>query len=108
MAKEFTDKNFEGDVEKNPGVVVVDFWAPWCGPCKVQSPIVESLAQQYASKQNVLIGKLNVDENPRVGEKYGILSIPTLKIFKAGQIVDDMVGLQSKENLAARVARHAA
>jgi len=106
MAKEFTDQNFESDVEKNAGVVLVDFWAPWCGPCKVQGPIVEAIAQLYASSPNVTIGKMNVDENPRTGEKYSILSIPTLKIFKAGAIVEDVVGLQSKESILAKLARH--
>lgn len=97
MAQEFTDQNFDQEVLKSDKPVLVDFWAPWCGPCQVMGPIIEELAKEIGDKAK--IGKLNVDENPEVSEKYGIMSIPTLKIFKGGQIVKDFIGLQAKETL---------
>lgn len=97
MAIELKDDNFETEVLKSDKPVLVDFWAPWCGPCQVMGPIIEELAKEMADK--VKIGKLNVDENPVTAEKYAIMSIPSLKVFKGGQVVKEFVGLQAKESL---------
>jgi len=97
MAMEFTDQNFDQEVLKNDKPVLVDFWAPWCGPCQVMGPIIEELAKEIADKAKV--GKLNVDENSATASKYGIMSIPSLKIFKDGKVVQEFVGVQSKETL---------
>lgn len=93
----FTDSNFEQEVLKAQGLVLVDFFAVWCGPCKMMAPIMDKLAEAYKGK--VKIGKLDVDENQQVGEKYGIQSIPTLIFFKNGELVDKVVGFQSEEAL---------
>ncbi len=93
----FTDSNFEQEVLKEQGLVLVDFFAVWCGPCKMMAPIMDKLAEAYKGK--VKIGKLDVDENQQVGEKYGIQSIPTLIFFKNGELVDKVVGFQSEEAL---------
>lgn len=93
-----TDKNFEAEVLKSNVPVLVDFWAAWCGPCKVMSPIVEEVAKALEGKP-VKVAKMNVDENQETPGKYGIMSIPTLMIFKNGQVVDQMVGVQAKEKL---------
>lgn len=97
MALEFTDQNFEQEVLQSDQPVVVDFWAPWCGPCQLMGPIVEALAEEV--KDKVKVGKLNVDDNPNAASKYGIMSIPTIKIFKGGQIVKEFVGVQQKDKL---------
>ncbi len=86
-----TDQNFEAEVIKTKGPVLVDFWAEWCGPCRMQGPIVEALAKQYAGKAKV--GKLEVDQNPAMAQKYGVMSIPTMMIFKNGEIVWQGIGL---------------
>lgn len=101
MAKAVTDANFEQEVLQAKGVSLVDFWAPWCGPCRMIGPIVEDLAEEYAGRVNVL--KMNVDENPQTPGRYGIQGIPTLLLFKDGEVVDTMVGLQSKERLTQRI-----
>ena len=93
----FTDNNFEADVLKAGTPVLVDFWAEWCGPCKRLAPTVDALAAEYAGK--VTVGKLNVDENPTVSFKYQVRGIPTLLIFKGGQVVESIVGLTPKEDL---------
>ena len=93
----FTDQNFDQEVLKSKIPVLVDFWAPWCGPCKIVSPIVEELAKDFDGK--VKVGKLNVDDNSATASKYGIMSIPSLVVFKNGQPVKTMVGAQSKENI---------
>ncbi len=92
-----TDANFDEQVIKNTKPVLVDFWAVWCGPCQVQGPIVEDIAKELGDK--AIIGKLNVDENPQVAQKYGIMSIPTIMIFKGGTVVKQFIGVQSKETL---------
>lgn len=97
MEMEFTDQNFEQEVLKSDVPVLVDFWAPWCGPCQMMGPIVEDLAKEMGEKAKV--GKLNVDENGEVSAKFGIMSIPALKIFKGGQVVKEFVGVQSKDVL---------
>lgn len=92
-----TDANFDSEVTKSTIPVLVDFWAVWCGPCQMQGPIVEDVAKELAGK--VKVGKMNVDENPQVPQQFGIMSIPTLMIFKGGTVVKQFVGVQSKETL---------
>src|SRR4029453_6639691 len=93
----FTDNNFETDVLKAGAPVLVDFWAEWCGPCKRLEPPVNALAVEYGGK--LTVGKLNVDENPNVSFKYQVRGIPTLLLFKGGQVVESVVGLAQKEDL---------
>jgi thioredoxin 1 len=93
----FTDKNFDEEVTKAKGLVMVDFFAPWCGPCKMMAPFVDRLAETYKGK--VKIGKLDVDGNPDTGNKFGIQSIPTILFFKDGKLVEQLVGFQSEEVL---------
>lgn len=97
MTIEITDKNFKEEVLESDKVVLVDFWAPWCGPCQMMGPILEDLAKEVEGKFK--IGKLNVDENPSSSSEYGIMSIPALKIFKGGKVVREFVGIQNKESL---------
>jgi len=92
-----TDENFKKEIEDYKGVSLVDFWASWCGPCQMIVPIIEKLAKEYQGK--VKIGKLEVDENPRIASKYDILSLPTLKIFVRGKVMEDFLGVQSEETL---------
>ncbi|MBO6525334.1 MAG: thioredoxin [Balneolaceae bacterium] len=94
---EFTDSNFEEEVLKSEHPVLVDFWAEWCGPCRMIGPVVEEMAGEYAGKAK--IGKVNVDNNPEVSVKYGIRSIPALLIFKDGQVVDQIIGAVPKTHL---------
>jgi len=96
-----TDSNFEGEVVKDKGVVMVDFWAPWCGPCQMIAPAVEEVAKEFDGKLKV--GKLNIDENTVVAGKYGVMSIPTIAIFKEGKLVETLVGVQSQEDLSSKV-----
>ena len=98
-----SDQSFSNDVE-GQGTVVVDFWAPWCGPCKMLAPILEELSAELGDY--VKIAKLNVDENPETASRFGVMSIPTLIFFKDGQPVDKVVGLNSKESLKNIVAKH--
>lgn len=92
----FTDSNFEQEVLKNDMPVVVDFWAPWCAPCRIVTPVIEELAKEYTGK--VKVGKMNVDDNPERPGGYGIMSIPTIAIFKKGEITKSLIGAQRKEN----------
>ncbi len=92
---EFSDQNFEEDVLKSSQPVLVDFWATWCAPCRMMAPTVDAIAVEYAGRAKV--GKLNVDENLTVATRYGIRSIPTLLLFKAGQIQEQVAGTQPKE-----------
>jgi len=91
-----TDQTFQKEVLESKGVVVVDFWAPWCGPCRMVSPTIDELAKEYAGK--VKIGKLNVDENSQVVNQYNVMSLPSVVFFKDGQPMRTMTGAQSKES----------
>lgn len=97
MAVEFTDANFEELAAKADQPVLVDFWAEWCGPCRMVTPIVEELSKEYG--EQAVIGKLNVDENPEVAAKFGIRNIPTILFLKNGEIVDRQVGAVPKATL---------
>ncbi len=101
MAIEFTDKNFKEEVLQSDKVVLVDFWAPWCGPCQMMGPIIDELATEMG--EGFKIGKLNVDENSQSASDYGIMSIPAIKVFKNGQIVKEFTGVQNKESLKAEL-----
>ncbi len=94
MVLELTDANFDELVLKSDKVVIVDFWAVWCGPCRMVAPVVEEIAKEYEGK--VVAGKVNVDNNPNTATKFGIRNIPTVLFFKNGQIVDKQVGTASK------------
>jgi thioredoxin 1 len=101
MTLEFTDKNFQTEVLENELPVLVDFWASWCGPCRATGPIVDQLAENYEGK--LVVGKVNVDDNQPLAERYKVMSIPTLIIFKNGEIVKQMVGARPYDELAAEV-----
>ncbi|HEX5001523.1 MAG TPA: thioredoxin [Bacteroidia bacterium] len=101
MALELTDNNFDQMVINSDKPVLVDFWAEWCGPCRMVGPIVEELSKDYDGK--AVIGKVDVDSNPGISMKYGIRNIPTLLIFKGGQIVDKQVGAVPKSVLAGKI-----
>ena len=101
MPLEFTDANFQDTVLGSEKLTFVDFWAEWCGPCRMISPILEELSHDYEEK--VVVGKLNVDYNPEVSFKYGIRSIPTILFIKNGEVVDKQVGATSKQVLAAKI-----
>lgn len=104
MAKEFTDNNFADTVLASSQVVLVDFWATWCGPCRAIAPIVEELSQEYAGK--ALVGKVDVDSNPEIASQYNIRSIPTILILKNGDVVDRHVGNTTKAVLKQKIDRH--
>ena len=97
MALEITDANFAENVNNNAGVSVVDFWAPWCGPCKMIGPIIDELHTEYDGK--AVIGKVNVDDNPNTSMEFGVRSIPTILVFKNGEVVNKKVGVASKAEL---------
>ncbi|MFW6158491.1 MAG: thioredoxin [Planctomycetota bacterium] len=104
MVQELTDADFDTTITS--GVTLVDLWAPWCGPCHMQTPIIEKLAEEYADR--VTVCKLNVDENQQTAIKYGIMSIPTTMIFKDGERVQQFVGVQPEERLRQALDEHLA
>ncbi|MFZ5554952.1 MAG: thioredoxin [Bacteroidota bacterium] len=101
MALEFTDTNFDELVMKSEKPVMIDFWAEWCGPCRLIGPVVEEIAKEYEGK--ALVGKVNVDHNPGIAGKYGIRNIPTVLIVKNGEIVDKSVGAVPKNQLTQKL-----
>jgi thioredoxin 1 len=100
---DLTDAMFKKFLNDNP-MAVIDVWAPWCGPCRFVSPVVEEIAKDYAGK--ISFGKLNVDQNRRTAAQYGIMSIPTLLVFKNGQLVDKIIGAMPRERLEPMITRH--
>ena len=96
-----TEQNFDEIIQKSKVPVLIDFWAEWCGPCKMLTPVIEELAAEYG--ETVKIAKVNVDQQPNLAARYGIRSIPTIIIFRGGEIVEQMVGMQAKEALKAKL-----
>lgn len=104
-AKELTQDNFQADVlDVKDKPVLVDFWAPWCGPCQMQGPIIDELAGEVGDK--AVVGKVNVDDNQDLAGKYGIMSIPALIVFKDGEVVENMVGVHQKDDLMKVIEKH--
>ena len=101
MAMTLTAENFKREVLEYQGVALVDFWAPWCGPCRMVAPTIDELAEEYAGKAK--IGKVNTDENQELAAKYSVMSIPTMIIFKNGQVVDQITGAYPKNILKSRL-----
>ena len=103
--KTFTTDNWNQDVLGSDKPVLVDFWAAWCGPCRMVAPIIEEVADEFAGR--VIVGKVNVDDHPAVAGKYQVMSIPTLAIFKNGELVDKSVGFRGKADLVKMMEKHA-
>ena len=101
---EFTDDNFDTEVLQSQQPVLVDFWAPWCGPCRLIGPTIEELSNDYAGK--VRVGKLNTDDNPKVASSLGMIAIPTVLLFKGGQPVEKFVGVQPKQRMSSAMDEH--
>jgi len=102
--KVFTGNNFEQEVLKAEKPVLIDLWAPWCGPCKALEPAVKAIAEQYEEK--LIVGKLNVDESPLIASKYSVMSIPTLTCFKDGAVHEQIIGLVSKAKIEKKILPH--
>lgn len=104
MAYEFTDSNFQQEVLQSDKVTLIDLWAEWCGPCRMMSPVVEELASEY--KDRIVVGKLNVDDNPEVPTNYNVRGIPTFLLFKNGELKEKIVGAQTKKYLQDKIEAH--
>ncbi len=104
MALEITDANFEELVLKSDKPVLVDFWAEWCGPCRMVGPVVDEISKDYEGK--AVVGKVNVDHNPNISMNFGIRNIPTLLVFKDGKVVDKQVGVAPKNILTSKLEAH--
>jgi thioredoxin 1 len=100
--KTVTDETFDAEVLKSDKPVVVDYWAEWCGPCRMVAPVLEEIAAEHADKINVV--KINIDENPQVAQRYGILQIPTLNVFSGGEVVKQVIGAKPKSALLRELA----
>lgn len=103
-AVHLTQENFENEVAQSSVPVLVDFWAEWCGPCRMISPIIEQISEEYAGKLKV--AKVNVDDNQELAMRFNVMSIPTLIVFKKGNPVDQIIGAVSKDHLAGRLKQH--
>ncbi len=101
---ELNEQNWNEEVLQSDKPVLVDFWAPWCGPCRIIAPIIEELAEEFGDQ--IKVGKLNTDENPNIAMRYGIRAIPTIILFKNGEVVDTRIGVQPKEALKQMIAEH--
>jgi thioredoxin 1 len=101
MTIEITDASFESEVTNAPVPVLVDFWAPWCGPCKMIAPVLEEIAQEYEGKAKIV--KINIDDNQNTAAQFGVRSIPTLILFKSGNEVEKIIGAQGKDKLTALI-----
>jgi thioredoxin 1 len=104
---EITDSNFVQEVRDQDGLAMVDFWATWCGPCRIIAPIVEKLAEDYADK-GLRVGKLDVDSNPMTASQFGVRSIPTVLFFKNGEVVDKVIGAVPRGQLEEKIKKHLA
>jgi len=102
--KEITDANFQSEIADNAGLSMVDFWAEWCGPCRIIAPFVEQIADEYSGR--VTVGKLDVDSNPRTSAQFNVRSIPTVLFFKEGKVVDMVVGAVPKQALDRKIQEH--
>ncbi|MEO0106879.1 MAG: thioredoxin [candidate division WOR-3 bacterium] len=98
-----TDKDFDQEVKNSPMLVLVDFWAPWCGPCRTVAPTIDEIAEEYEGK--IKVAKLNVDENPGKTTEYRIMSIPNIKIFKNGRVVDEIIGAVPKDEIVKKLKK---
>lgn len=104
MAKQFNQSNFEAEVLNHKGLVIVDFFATWCGPCKMLSPVIDKLAEEVGDKVN--IGKVDIDENMELAQKYSIMSVPTLVFIKDGETVDTLMGVQSSAKIKEYIEKY--
>ena len=103
MTLELNDKKINEEIKNFQGLVLVDFWAPWCGPCKIYGKIIEKIKKEFKKNKNIKVVKLNVDENKVIAETFNVMSIPTLKIFKNGKVIEDLIGLDTKEDLINKI-----